>query len=46
MDEKIKILLAEDGFTFEYSATFKQALAGKKTKKKDRGHVRIPLSPN
>ena len=26
--------MAEDGFTFEYSATFKQALAGKKTKKK------------
>lgn len=31
--------MAEDGFTFEYSATFKQALAGKKTKKKDRDIV-------
>ena len=31
--------MAEDGFTFEYSATFKQALAGKKTKKEDRETV-------
>ena len=31
--------MAEDGFTFEYSATFKQALAGKKTNKKDRENV-------
>lgn len=31
--------MAEDGFTFEYSATFKQALSGKKTKKEDRETV-------
>lgn len=31
--------MAEDGFTFEYSATFKQALAGKKTSKKERDIV-------
>ena len=31
--------MAEDGFTFEYSATFKQALAGKKTKKEDKETV-------
>lgn len=31
--------MAEDGFTFEYSATFKQALSGKKTKKEDRDTV-------